>query len=100
MKTSGYLFFVLGSTLLIFLGQGVSLAEDEEEEKEEIRINDIYYKKEFNYQSFRRSFSLADNAHENKITADYKDGILHIAIDKKKSHNKESHKPSLLRKKE
>lgn len=33
MKTSGYLFFVLGSTLLIFLGQGVSLAEDEEEEK-------------------------------------------------------------------
>ena len=33
MKTSGYLFFVLGSTLLIFLGQGISLAEHEEEEK-------------------------------------------------------------------
>jgi HSP20 family protein len=78
----------------------LSISSEKEEEKEEIRINDIYYKKEFNYQSFRRSFSLADNADENKITADYKDGILHIAIDKKKSHNKESHKPSLLRKKE
>jgi HSP20 family protein len=47
-----------------------------------------YYKKKFNYQAFRRSFSLPDYADENKITADYKDGILHVAIDKK-GHNKE-----------
>ena len=33
MKTSGYLLCFLGSILLTFLGQGISLAEDEEEKK-------------------------------------------------------------------
>ena len=33
MKTSRYLFRFLGSILLTFLGQGISLAEDEEEKK-------------------------------------------------------------------
>ena len=33
MKTSGYLLCLLGSILLTFLGQGISLAEDEEEKK-------------------------------------------------------------------
>ncbi|MGO4818713.1 Hsp20/alpha crystallin family protein [Flavobacterium sp. W22_SRS_FP1] len=61
----------------------LSISSEKEEEKEETRKKDNYYKKEFNYQSFRRSFSLPDYADENKITADYKDGILHVAIDKK-----------------
>ena len=52
-------------------------------QKEETRKKDNYYRKEFNYQSFRRSFSLPDYADENKITANYKDGILHVEIDKK-----------------
>jgi HSP20 family protein len=42
--------------------------------KEGVSKIDNYYKK-FNYQAFRRSFSLPDYADENKITADYKDGI-------------------------
>ena len=33
MKTSGHLFCFLGSILLAFLGQGISLAEDDEEKK-------------------------------------------------------------------
>ena len=33
MKTSGYLLCFLGSILLTILGQGISLAEDEEEKK-------------------------------------------------------------------
>jgi hypothetical protein len=33
MKTSRYLLCLLGSILLTFLGQGISLAEDEEEKK-------------------------------------------------------------------
>ncbi|MAG01033.1 MAG: hypothetical protein CL388_07525 [Acidiferrobacteraceae bacterium] len=33
MKTSGHLLCFLGSILLTFLGQGISLAEDEEEKK-------------------------------------------------------------------
>ncbi|SDX88337.1 Hsp20/alpha crystallin family protein [Flavobacterium degerlachei] len=61
----------------------LSISSEKEEEKEETRKKDNYYRKEFNYQSFRRSFSLPDYADENKITANYKDGILHVEIDKK-----------------
>jgi HSP20 family protein len=61
----------------------LSISSEKEEEKQEISKVDNYYKKEFNYQSFRRSFSLPDYADENKISADYKDGILHVEIDKK-----------------
>jgi HSP20 family protein len=61
----------------------LSISSEKEEEKEETSKVDNYYKKEFNYQSFRRSFSLPDYADENKISANYKDGILHVAIDKK-----------------
>jgi hypothetical protein len=53
--------------------------------------------KEFNYQAFRRSFSLPDYADENKITADYKDGILHVAIDKRGAQQRIA-KTSLLNK--
>lgn len=56
----------------------LSISSEKEEEKEENRKKDNYYRKEFNYQSFRRSFSLPDYADENKITANYKDGILHV----------------------
>jgi HSP20 family protein len=63
---------------------------EKEEQKEESSKVDNYYKKEFNYQAFRRSFSLPDYADENKITADYKDGILHVAIDKKRGTTKNS----------
>jgi len=61
----------------------LSISSVKEEEKEETRKKNNYYRKEFNYQSFRRSFSLPDYADENKISANYKDGILHVEIDKK-----------------
>jgi HSP20 family protein len=61
----------------------LSISSEKQEEREETSKVDNYYKKEFNYQSFRRSFSLPDYADENKISADYKDGILHVEIDKK-----------------
>ena len=47
----------------------------EEEEK-------TFTRKEYSFSSFRRSFSLPDNA-EDSITANYKDGILVISIPKK-----------------
>ena len=61
----------------------LSISSEKEQEKEETRKKDNYYRKEFNYQSFHRSFSLPDYADENKISANYKDGILHVEIDKK-----------------
>jgi len=55
----------------------------EKEEKKESSKKDDYVRKEFNYQSFYRSFNLPDYADENKIEATYKDGILNVTIDKK-----------------
>ncbi|UQD57250.1 Hsp20/alpha crystallin family protein [Flavobacterium sp. K5-23] len=64
------------------------ISSEKEEEKEEKRKKDNYYRKEFNYQSFCRSFSLPDYVDENKINANYKDGILHIEIAKKEGSPK------------
>jgi HSP20 family protein len=55
----------------------------EKEEKKESNKKDDYVRKEFNYQSFYRSFNLPDYADENKIEASYKDGILDVSIAKK-----------------
>ena len=61
------------------------ISSEKEEETEEVRKKDNYVRKEFNYQSFCRTFSLPETVDENKIEASYKDGILHVAIAKKES---------------
>jgi HSP20 family protein len=68
------------------------ISSEKKEEKEETRKKDNYYRKEFNYQSFCRSFSLPEYIDENKIEASYKDGILHVDIPKKDGVNKNTHK--------
>ncbi len=46
--------------------------------------NDKYSRREFSYQSFQRSFTVADNAVDSdKIAAKYADGILTITLPKK-----------------
>lgn len=43
-----------------------------------------YARKEFSYQSFKRAFHLPENSvNDNEISANYKDGILHILVPKK-----------------
>lgn len=64
------------------------ISSEKEEEKEEVRKKDNYIRKEFNYQSFCRTFSLPETANENKIEANYKDGILHVVIGKKEGTKK------------
>jgi HSP20 family protein len=66
----------------------LTISSEKEEEHEEKRKKDNYYRKEFNYQSFSRSFSLPDYADESKINANYKDGILHVEIAKKEGSPK------------
>ncbi len=66
----------------------ISISSEKKEEKEETRKKDDFYRKEFNYQSFRRTFSLPEYADENKINANYKDGILHVDIAKKEGAKK------------
>ncbi|MBY0347893.1 MAG: Hsp20 family protein [Hydrotalea flava] len=61
--------------------QVLTISAEAKEEKEEKKAN--YSRKEFNYQSFQRSFSLPETADDEKISAQYKDGILNIYIPKK-----------------
>ena len=42
-----------------------------------------YNRKEFNYNSFTRTFTLPDSADQSKINAEYTDGILFIKVAKK-----------------
>ena len=64
------------------------ISSEKKEEKEETRKKDNYIRKEFNYQSFYRSFSLPEYIDEDKVEANYKDGILHISIAKKENGKK------------
>jgi HSP20 family protein len=65
---------------------------EKEETKEETSKKEDYVRREFNYQSFYRSFSLPDYVDENKIEANYKDGILHVTISKKAGAKKKEAK--------
>jgi len=54
-----------------------------EVKKEETATVKDFTRKEFDYSSFARSFNLPETADGDKITAEYKDGILSINISKK-----------------
>ncbi|RZL66687.1 MAG: Hsp20/alpha crystallin family protein [Pedobacter sp.] len=54
-----------------------------EVKKDETQIAKDYTRKEFDFSSFARSFNLPETADGEKITAEYKDGILVINIGKK-----------------
>jgi HSP20 family protein len=57
-------------------------SEKEEENKDE---KESYFRKEFSYNSFNRSFQLPENAEPDKIDARYENGILKVTIPKKQS---------------
>jgi HSP20 family protein len=52
--------------------------EDKQEEKSE-----RFMRREFNYSSFSRSFTIPDTMNAEKISAQHKDGVLHVIIPKK-----------------
>jgi HSP20 family protein len=54
-----------------------------EKKAEEVNGNKKYSKREYSYSSFTRSFTLPQSADQNKIEADYTDGILKLTIAKK-----------------
>jgi HSP20 family protein len=62
------------------------------ETKNELEENkDGYKRKEFSYSSFCRSFQIPENVNREKIEANYKDGILSVALPK---FEEEKHKIS------
>lgn len=70
----------------------LTISSEKEEQKEETSKKENYYRKEFSYQSFSRSFNLPDYTDENQINANYKDGILHVDIAKKEGGKKKTAK--------
>jgi HSP20 family protein len=50
--------------------------------------SDGYKRKEFSYSSFSRSFQIPENINKDKIEANYKDGILSVALPKAEEKNK------------
>lgn len=55
-------------------------AETKSEQEEKDRT---YSRKEFNYSSFSRSFTLPENARGDKVLAKYQEGVLFVIIPKK-----------------
>jgi HSP20 family protein len=54
-----------------------------EKEEEKVEKKQKFSRREFNYATFRRSFTMPNTVKEEGITAAYKDGVLYITIPKK-----------------
>ncbi|MDO1511436.1 Hsp20/alpha crystallin family protein [Maribacter confluentis] len=61
--------------------QVLSIYTETKEDKEEKNSN--YTRREFGYASFKRSFTLPETVDDDKINANYTDGILSILLPKK-----------------
>lgn len=63
----------------------ISITGESKSEKKEKKDN--YTRKEFQYSSFSRSFSLPENADPEQVNAKYDNGILNLEIGKKTTGN-------------
>ena len=61
--------------------QILSITTETKEENEHNEEN--YTRREFGYSSFKRTFNLPESVNDEKINANYKDGILSILLPKK-----------------
>jgi len=52
--------------------------------------SETYKRREFNYSTFKRSFTLPEKADKNEIKASYENGILKLSIPKLEVKNDES----------
>ena len=67
-------------------GNILTISCEKEEKKEEKEAK--FTRKEFNYTSFNRSFTLPDEINKDKIDAHYEDGILKLSLPKKEEAKK------------
>jgi HSP20 family protein len=71
-------------------GSMITISAEKDEKKEE--KEEDYTRKEYNYTSFSRSFSLPENIDPSKIDASYVHGELKLLLPKKEEAKKASHK--------
>ncbi len=67
-------------------GNMLTISCEKKEKKEEKDVR--YTRKEYNYSSFERSFTLPDEVIKEKIDAHYEDGLLKISLPKKEEAKK------------
>ena len=75
----------------ISVDSGVLTISSEKKDEMKEEEND-YVSREFSYSSFSRSFTLPENADEDKISAHYDNGMLEVAIPKKEGVSMSSRK--------
>lgn len=69
------------------------ISVDKQEEKQEGKESENYWRREYFYQAFSRSFSLPESIKEDKIDAKYADGVLTLHLPKEKTTaDKPAHK--------
>jgi HSP20 family protein len=71
-------------------GNMLTISSEKEERKEE--KDKKFTRKEYNYSSFSRSFTLPEEINREKIEAKYEDGLLKIALPRKEGAKKLSAK--------
>jgi len=67
-------------------GNMLTISSEKEESKEEKEKK--YTRKEYNYSSFSRSFTLPEEINKEKIEAKYEDGVLKISLPRKEEAKK------------
>lgn len=61
----------------------LTISSENKTENEEVDENGTFTRREFNYTSFSRSFTLPETVESEKIEATYEDGILNVTVPKK-----------------
>jgi HSP20 family protein len=64
-------------------GDLLTISSEKEESKEE--KDEKYTRKEYNYSSFSRSFTLPEGTEKEKVAAKYEDGVLKITVPRNKA---------------
>lgn len=73
----------------ISLEENVLTISSEKEEKNEQK-EDKWVRREFKYNSFKRTFILPELAEKEQISATYNDGVLHLNVPKKEQAEKQT----------
>lgn len=74
-------------------GNILTISSEKEENKEEKEKK--FTRKEYNYASFSRSFTLPDDVNKDKIEAKYEDGVLHLSLPTREELKKDSAKKQI-----
>jgi len=72
-------------------GNQLQISYNHKEEKTDGQQNSDYWRREFNFESFNRSFQLPETANAEKVHAQYQDGILKVTVAK---HDEARKKPA------